>query len=167
MSILNNFNDSLKTREVKNISSLYKLQNKTDTEKIDDFILIGNFSHNIILKSIKLSTEKVLTGLVGDIVILDKDKNEIKYFDSSQVEHTLSPLAEDVAFVKSSAEIKDKEILDNSMKFKTLEEYILSEDTERKSFSEPIFIAIKITTAPTSPVVDGKILAEIDFIEKI
>ena len=163
MTILNEKTNDTKTREIKNISCVYTTQGKTDTELKDDYILIGSFSHNIILKSLKLTSSAALAGLTANIVLLDKDKKEFTYKDEGDDDQTLTALKTGIAFTTA---LTGTDQLPSALKFQTLEEYIINE-TAQPNYGGQVFIALKIATAPTAATAGVNILAETDFIEKI
>lgn len=154
MSILNEMTNGIKTREVKNISSIYTTQAKEDTELKDDIILIGNVNHNSILKSLKLSSSEAAAGLTADVILLNGAKEEID---------GLTALKEDIAFTTA---LDNSECLDATIKFGTLEDYIVAK-TETTFYRGQLFIALKIKTPATTAKAGLKILADINFIENI
>ena len=162
MSILNEKTNDTKTREVKNISCIYTTQGKEDTELLNDYILIGSFSRNVILKSLKLTSNLALAGLTVDIVLLDKDKKEFTYMEE-ETEQTLGALKSSVSLATA---LTGAEQLPTALKFQTLEEYIINE-TAYPNYANQVFIALKIKTAPTAATAGVNILAETDFIERV
>lgn len=163
MTILNDNSNTTKKIIISNVSAIYKTKDAEHIEHVGDYILLGGFNSNVILKSIKFSSLQSIVMQCG-LVLLNSKKEEIKYKDASDVEHTLTPLVPDGGLNFSSV-LTNVEKLDNSFKFKTLEEHIINE-TGEKIYRDEVFLALKVTTAPTTAVAGLPILVETDFIEK-
>ena len=161
MTILNEKTNEIKAREVKNVSCIYITKGEEDTELLNDIILVGNLSHNTILKSLKFTSSDNLAGFTADVILLNKDKEEITYESSGT--KSLSPLVNGLDF---STALTGTDKITPTLKLETLEEYIIGE-TGQKNYTDQVFVALKIKTAPTTATADVKILAEIDFIENI
>lgn len=161
MTVLNVDSNSTKKVGLGYISSIYKtkgevVEGSPTTEIAGDKIILGNFTHNTILKSLKLYVDVALTGAVFSLVFLDEKNEEIVDADGN----VLDPIEDTITLSVDGAEM-----LDNSYKFSTLGE-LLTEAVKVDTYQQATKIALKITTAPTTPTADVKILSEIEFIEK-
>lgn len=168
MAVLNINSESLKTRIVKTISSQYDFENTKEAtpapvEAVGDYILLGLFNKNVILKSLVLNSANA-DGVVGNLVLLSQDKQEIQWEESGTTE-TLPAIVSSVEL--GDADVEGKDILPEALKNLTLQKFILSENTERNEFNEPIYLAFKVTTAPAAATSEATLNAEINFIENV
>lgn len=155
--------DDLKTRQLKYISTSYKTVGDGDKEKSDAFIVIGSFSPNVSLRSIKLSSDGALAGCTVDLVLLNGDKEEISY-KLGEEDKTITPIKSGISLATA---LTAGEQLPLALKLKTLEKYITDDSSAFKSYRGQLYLALKIKTAPTTATADVNLLAEVDFIEKI
>lgn len=156
MAILHNHTDDVKTREVRYIASGYTTDSK---EKADDLIIIAKVNYNTILKSLKISSSEAHDGFKADVVLLNEDREEIKYNTNT----LLTPLKATLDF---GTALDNVECLNFKTRFDTLEKLILSE-TNEKSYRGLVFVALKIKAAATEAKAGVKILSDVNFIENI
>lgn len=124
-------------------------------EAKDDLIILGAFNYNTRLQSLTLSSSENLTGMVADLVLLDYNKN---IFTKNNAEVVLKS---NISFGTALNNVRQLKIED---RLKTLEEIIVENG---KGYKNQVFIALKITTAPTTAIADVNILAETNFVDEI
>lgn len=158
MTILNEFANNVKAREIRYISSSYSTNSK---EQQNDLILVAKVNYNTILKSIKISSSEAYAGFTTDLVLLNEFKEEITYKSDND---TIALTA--LNSVDFSTALDSVEKLQNVDRFKTLEEHIKGE-TNLTHYRGLIYIALKVKTGATTPKEGVKILTDINFIENI